>query len=415
MRIRRTLPPAAALLQLSDLLHGLVATFHGASYTRRLEAELREYFGAKHVFLVSSGKAALTLILLALRRFSDRREVLLPAYTCFSVPAAIERAGLSVRLADVDPETFDFDHGSLLKSIGSQTLCVVSHHLFGIPSDIERAQQLCSQTGAFLIEDAAQAMGGRDKGRMLGSRGDVGFFSLGRGKNITAGSGGIIVTNCDRLAATLAAEYDRLASPGITTTLGELARLVLMSIFIRPSLYWLPAGLPFLRLGETRFERDFPMRRMSGMSAGVLRHWRHRLTEANRIRVAAAAYFASTLRLDSVAGAAIPYLRLPVLMHSREARDRVCAIAARRGLGVGRMYPTPINEIAEIKERFAGQTFPSAKLIADRLLTLPTHHLLAEADRRSVRDLLEYGGEHASVNGRAPADDTRRAACRPWN
>src|SRR2546427_8225151 len=134
MRVRRTLPPAAALLKPSDLLHGLAGAFHGSRYSRRLEAQLREYFGAKHVFLVSSGRAALTLILLALRRMSDRSEVLLPAYTCFSVPAAVERAGLSVKLADVDLETFNFDDGSLTKSIGAQTLCVVSHHLFGIPS-----------------------------------------------------------------------------------------------------------------------------------------------------------------------------------------------------------------------------------------------------------------------------------------
>lgn len=414
MRVRRTLPPAAALLELSDLLHGLAATFHGASYTRRLEAELREYFGAKHVFLVSSGKAALTMILLALRRLSDRREVLVPAYTCFSVPAAVERAGLSVRLADVDPVTFDFDHGSLLKSIGSETLCVVSHHLFGVPSDIESVQRACAQTGAFLIEDAAQAMGGRDKGRMLGSQADVGFFSLGRGKNITAGSGGIILTNCDRLAATLAAEYQRLRAPGLATSLGELARIVLMAIFIRPSLYWLPAALPFLRLGQTRFERDFPLRRISGMSTGILRHWRSRLAEANRIRVATAGYFASTLRLENVPGATIPYLRLPVLMHSREARDRVCAFAARRGLGVGRMYPTPLNEIEELEERFTGQTFPAAKLIAERLLTLPTHHLLAERDRRAVRDLLDSGREFARVNEQAPANHTRHAEGKCW-
>ncbi len=415
MRVWRTLAPVAAPLTFGDLLHALAGTFHGAKYSRRLVAELREYFGTKHVFLVSSGKAALTLILLALRRLSDRREVLLPAYTCFSVPAAVERAGLSVKLADVDPGTFDFDYASLVKSIGPETLCIVSTHLFGIPGDIDRVQRLCRPDGTFLIEDAAQAMGGRYKGQLLGSLGDVGFFSLGRGKNITAGSGGIILTKSERIAAALAAEYHNLEGPALATALGELARIVLMSIFIRPSLYWLPAALPFLGLGETRFERHFPMRRMSGTSAGTLRHWRDRLTQANRLRAAAAANFGARLGVASLEGAGIPYLRVPVLMDSREARDCAYALSVRRGLGIGRMYPAPINEIEEIKERFAGQTFPSAALIADRLLTLPTHHLVSENDQRSICNLLEDGAVRGKVHETAKTHEIGGATGKRWN
>jgi perosamine synthetase len=415
MRIRRTLPPTAAPLTLGDLLHGLAGAVSGEQYLRRLETQLRADFAAKHVFLVSSGKAALTLILLALRRLSGRTEVLLPAYTCFSVPAAVERAGLSVKLADVDPETFDFDQESLVKSLGPETLCVIAHHLFGIPSDIERLRRLCGQTGAFLVEDAAQAMGGRYQGHSLGSLGDVGFFSLGRGKNITAGSGGIILTNSDRIAGALATEHDRLETPGATSALGELLRLVLMSLFIRPRLYWLPASMTFLRLGETRFDRDFPMRRMSGMNAGILSDWRIRLTQANRARAAAANYFAARVGLPHAQDSDIPYLRLPMLMPSRAVRDRLYALAVRRGLGVSRMYPTPVNEIEEIKDRFHGQTFPSAKLIADTLLVLPTHHLLTDTDRRSVCDLLEYGDLRGRPNHTATTDEIGNVAGRRWS
>lgn len=414
MRIQRTLAPTAAPLTAGDLVHALAGTFHGESYSRSLVAELRHYFGAKHVFLISSGKAALTLILLALRRLSDKREVLLPAYTCHSVPAAVERAGLSPTLADVDPDTLDFDYGSLGKSIGPRTLCVVSTHLFGIPADIDRVRALCRHDGTLLVEDAAQAMGGRYHGQLLGSLGDVGFFSLGRGKNITAGSGGIVLTNSERIGAALTAEYDRLATPGIAKALVELTRIVLLSIFIRPSLYWLPAGLPFLGLGETHFERDFPVQRMSGASSGALRHWRDRLSQANRTRTAAAADFAARMELEGVASSHIPYLRLPVLMRSRDARDRACALSASRGLGIGRMYPAPINEIDEIKDHFTGQTFPSAKLVADRLLTLPTHHLVTESDRQAVCDLLQDREECERKREAATTQDIEAATGEQW-
>src|SRR2546422_8281633 len=126
MRVQRTLPPAAAPVGPRDLLHGFLAMTSSEVALARAAAALRAHFGVKHVFLVSSGQAALTLILLALRRLRDRTDVLLPAYTCFSVPAAVERAGLSVKLADVDPETFDFDYRSLANAIDAKTLCVVS-------------------------------------------------------------------------------------------------------------------------------------------------------------------------------------------------------------------------------------------------------------------------------------------------
>ena len=69
----------------------------------------------RHVFLVSSGSAALTLALMALKSLAREREVVIPAYTCFSVPAAVLQAGLRPVLCDIDPSTFDFDHSHLLR------------------------------------------------------------------------------------------------------------------------------------------------------------------------------------------------------------------------------------------------------------------------------------------------------------
>jgi len=388
MRVQRTLPPAAGLLGLRDLLRGYLALISGDRALDRAAATLRADFDVEHVFLVSSGQAALALILRALHRLRERREVLIPAYTCFSVPAAVERAGLSVKLADVHPETFDFDVDALDRALDSRTLCVVAHHLLGIPSDIARVRRACERAGAFLVEDAAQAMGGQSPDGPLGTLGDVGFFSLGRGKSVTAGSGGVILTRSRDIAAALAREYDQLEKPGAATGLRELARACAMYLFIRPWLYWIPASLPFLRLGETHFDRDFPMRRMSPVNAGLLAGWRTRVARANVIRARSSARFRAALGLSSAESPDIPYLRFPVLMASRGECDRACAAAAIRGLGVSRMYPAPVNEIPEIRDRFAGQSFPSAKLIAERLLTLPTHSLVSDRDRRAICDLI---------------------------
>jgi dTDP-4-amino-4,6-dideoxygalactose transaminase len=80
-------------------------------------------------------------------------------------------------------------------------------------------------------------------------------------------------------------------------------------------------------------------------------------------------------------------VRLPILLASRQERKRIHALSQERGLGLGVAYPTPVNEIPEIRAAFNGQRFPSARRVAEGLLTIPTHHLLSEKDKRAIADL----------------------------
>jgi perosamine synthetase len=384
MRIGRTVPPAAAPLEWADMWDGIGGAVGPERAIDALHAELRSYFGVPHVFTVSSGKAALTVALTALTALSARRDVVIPAFTCFSVPAAVLGAGLRPILCDIDPATFDFDHERLEQTMTSNTLCVVAHHLFGVPAAMDRIRAACRRHGAFLLEDAAQAMGGDIDGRPLGTLGDVGIFSLGRGKNITCGSGGILLTASEPVAVAIAREYARLRPPSRMQQLIELTRVFLMAIFVRPSLYWIPAALPFLELGRTVFPKRIVLRRLSGMHAGLLRNWRQRLADANRARTAATLYFTRQLAPGAAASGARPLLRLPIVATDAAEKSRVCALARKRGLGVSAAYPTPLNEIPELRPAFEGQDFPAARRVADGLVTLPTHQWLTERDKEHI-------------------------------
>jgi len=384
MKIGRKVPPAAAPITWQDLWHGAIGIVFPEQSTRLFKQEIQSHFGVRHVFLVSSGTAALTLTLMGLRSSSRRTEVVIPAYTCFSVPAAVLKAGLRPVLCDINPATFDFDHALLERTLNANTLCVVAHHLFGIPSDIERVRALCRARGIFVVEDAAQAMGVESNGRSLGTLGDVGIFSLGRGKSITCGSGGIVVTNSEPIADAIGRRCRELAASRLAEVLRDFASIVLMAVFIRPRLYWLPAALPFLRLGQTIFPKDVSLKRLSGMKAGVLRDWQARLRKSNRIRSSAAAYFSQQLSIELANGPSHPYLRLPVFAATPAERDRIYSRSQRQGLGLSVAYPTPINEIPEISVAFNGKRFPSARRVADHLLTIPIHHWLSENDKRAI-------------------------------
>jgi perosamine synthetase len=404
MKIQRTIPPAAAPIGLTDIAHGIAGLFVGRRYLSKLEDELKEYFGVKHVFLVSSGKAGLTLILEALKTlYPDRNQVLIPAYTCFSVPSAIVKAGLEVAPCDIDPSTLDYNYDLLERSLNDRTLCVVATHLFGMPSDMDKMQKICKDRDIPLVEDAAQAMGGKYGDSFLGTLGDVGFFSLGRGKNITCGSGGIIVTSNDAIADAIGSIYATVDRPGFVKEMIELCKVIAMACFIYPCLYWLPAGLPFLKLGETFFYKDFPVRGFSGMQAGLLRRWEKQLEESNRIRIENSKYFCSALVSTPIStfdsDRSIPFLRYPVVCSCGRATDNICTLSKRDGLGMVRLYPTAINEIREIKDGLAGDDCTVAQSIAEMLFTIPTHGLLKDNDKSRIAALIKRTLSAGSAGG----------------
>ncbi|MBC7837933.1 MAG: DegT/DnrJ/EryC1/StrS family aminotransferase [Nitrospiraceae bacterium] len=414
MMPQRTLSPTAAPISFWDLIGAARGLWGGDKHRARLVEELKEKFSAREVFLVSSGKAALTVILKALAASSGRRRVIVPAYTCFSVPSAIVRAGLDVVLCDVEPDTLDFNFAELEGLINEEVLCVVPTHLFGRPADVDRVKRLCEGTGVVVVEDAAQAMGGQSGGRLLGTLGDVAFFSLGRGKNLTCGTGGVILARSLPVVEAIKVEYATLPE----APRGEVARnwleMVIMRLFIHPLLYWLPAGLPFLRLGETTFDTDYPLYRMDEVRVHQLRGWERRLALANQERAARAGWLIDGLDLPRrgikpITGKESIYLRLPVMVRDREMKETVCRQSREVGAGMSPSYPATIQEIPELAGRLVSRKYAGAQEVVDRLVTLPTHQFVTEVDRLKIGRILG-SREIGSVSVKAESHKTADSA-----
>jgi dTDP-4-amino-4,6-dideoxygalactose transaminase len=279
----------------------------------------------------------------------------------------------------------------LERTLGPDTLCVVAHHLFGVPSDIVGIRAACRGRGIFVVEDAAQAMGVEVNGHTLGTLGDAGIFSLGRGKNITCGSGGVVITRSPDIAAALDGQYRQIGKPPRREIVVDFVKASLMTIFVRPRLYWIPAALPFLHLGETVFPKNIPLQRLSGLKAGLLHNWRRRLNRSNQIRSETAAYFSQRLRLRMTGEGSHPYLRLPVLAETPSNKQRLFSMSNASGLGLSAAYPTSIDQIPEIRPLINGQRFPSAHRVAANLFTIPTHHWLSAKDKQDIAALCGKG------------------------
>jgi 8-amino-3,8-dideoxy-alpha-D-manno-octulosonate transaminase len=161
------------------------------------EQEFARFVGVKHALAVSSGTGALQTALSALG-VGPGQEVIVPAYMWVSVAAAIVNQGAIPVLADID-DSFCMDPAQLEKQITPRTKGVIVVHMSGAPANIKPLREIARQRGLFLLEDCAQCNGGAVEGQRVGSFGDMAAFSFQMNKNMTAGEGGAVVTNDDRL------------------------------------------------------------------------------------------------------------------------------------------------------------------------------------------------------------------------
>jgi dTDP-4-amino-4,6-dideoxygalactose transaminase len=165
-----------------------------------LERELAALLEVRHAIGVSSGTDALLAALMALG-IGPGDEVVLPTYSFFATAGCVARVGATPVLTDVDPVTFNVTADAVGRALTPRTKAIMPVHLYGQAVDMDPILALARQHGLAIIEDAAQAIGTRDKGRLVGGLGDLGCFSFFPSKNLGAfGDGGLITTNDDGLA-----------------------------------------------------------------------------------------------------------------------------------------------------------------------------------------------------------------------
>jgi 8-amino-3,8-dideoxy-alpha-D-manno-octulosonate transaminase len=172
----------------------------------KLEEEFARQRGVKHALGVSSGTEALYVALAALG-VGPGDEVLLQSYQWASCTNAIVRLGAIPRLIDID-DTFTMSPKDLEDKVGPHSRVVLFVHMSGAAGNIEPVMKIARKHKLHVLEDCAQSNGARFKGNHIGTYGDVAIFSLQINKVITAGEGGMIMTNDDHLSKRLFAAHD---------------------------------------------------------------------------------------------------------------------------------------------------------------------------------------------------------------
>ncbi|HUU24008.1 MAG TPA: aminotransferase class I/II-fold pyridoxal phosphate-dependent enzyme [Methyloceanibacter sp.] len=160
------------------------------------ERRMADIAGVEHAVATVNGTSALYLAL-RVAGIGLGQSVLVPDFTFAATANAVLAAGGVPYFVDIDPETWTLDPTLVSEILAEDASisAVVAVHVLGHPADMDRLADVCSRHGVPLFEDAAGAIGARYKGRPAGSLGDGAIFSFNGNKTVTAGGGGMLVTN----------------------------------------------------------------------------------------------------------------------------------------------------------------------------------------------------------------------------
>jgi dTDP-4-amino-4,6-dideoxygalactose transaminase len=351
-----------------------------------------------------SGTACLIVALMALRAMSPRRTVIIPAFTCPLVPLAVAHCGLRVQLCDLAADHFDMDHRMLARLCNDDTLAVVPTHLAGRVANVARARAHARAAGAWVIEDAAQALGARREGICVGTLADIGFFSLAVGKGLTTYEGGILCSGDPALRTAMRRASERIIRANGWLELGRSVQLLGYSACYRPRWLRFVYGAPLRRalrrgrLAEAAGDlvsQPIPLHRLGRWRGSVAARAFDRLPEFQAELAAFAR--ARRARLQSIDGLKVfgdphgtdgTWPCLLVLMPSEAARDAALAHLWPAGVGASRLFVHALPDYEFLAAVVPPAQATQARSFAARTLTLSNSPWLGDAQFESIVRIL---------------------------
>jgi perosamine synthetase len=322
------------------------------------ETEFSALVNGRNSIAVNSGTSALHLSLLAIG-IGEGDEVIVPSFSFAATANAVHLAGATAVFADIETDYFALDPASVEAAISPRTKAIMPVHLYGHPANLVALSDLATRHGLLLVEDAAQAHMASVDGVPVGAWGEVASFSFYPTKNMTSGEGGMITTASSEVARTLRL----LRNQGM----------------------------------EKRYANEIIgfNTRMTDIHAAIGRVQLTKLAGWTRQRQANAAFLSENISgvvTPKTAEGAVHVFHQYTIKVEAQDRDEFAAELARRGVGTGVYYPTPIDRLPSFNLNL---DLPGTTLAASQVLSLPVYPSLTEAELETivhaVNDVAEAG------------------------
>jgi perosamine synthetase len=313
------------------------------------EEQFAGYCETRHGIAVNNGTAALHAVLAA-AGIGAGDEVIVPSFSFIATATCVSMCGARPVFADVDSAYFTIDPESVNALFTRSTKAVIGVHLFGQPFDVNPVRELCSDHGALLIEDAAQAHGSMYHNKKVGGLGNAACFSFYPTKNMTTGEGGMITTD----DAEYAGKIRRFINHGqsekyLHTSLGYNYRMTDIGAAI----------------GAAQLKKLDALNSRRRHNAGYLDQ---HLNRAGLVPPA---------RRPDCAHVFHQYV-VKVTKESALTRDQLMQALKAKGIGTAVHYPIPIHA-QPVYQSIAGTAHcPVSGELANQVMSLPVHPLVTD-------------------------------------
>lgn len=361
---REEINNVTAVLKSGWLTHG--------DFNLALETLIKKYFGVKECVLTNSCASALLASLIALE-LPKGSEVIVPSFTFVASANVIVLAGLKPVFCEIDINTGNLDVNLLEKFITKNTRAIMPVHFAGQPANMPAVMKLARRYQLKVVEDAAECIGGKWRGKYAGTFGAAGCFSFWATKNITTGEGGAVITNSRRLAEKLRA----IIAHGVPTS--TLDREHQTKPWLREAV--LP-GFNF---------------RLSNLAAAVGTAQFKKLNQLNRKRqrlarrlTAALKSAASVIPLQANKDAVHVYQMFPVRLIGVD-RTKFISRLQKAGIQASVHFDPPVHR-QKFYRQFARQPLPLTDKLSQTEVTLPLYpdmslaeiEVLAKAVKKAI-------------------------------
>lgn len=344
-------------------------------FSKRCQRLMEQAFGAHRIFLTTSCTTALEMAAI-LSEVKSGDEVILPSFTFVSSANAFVLRGARPVFVDVREDTLNMDEKAVAGLVGPRTRVIVPVHYAGVACEMDSIMELAKQSGVLVVEDAAQGVDARYRGRYLGTLGHLGSFSFHETKNLSCGEGGALLVNDPRFVER--AEIIREKGTNRSKFFrGEVDKYTWVDV----GSSFLPSDLLAAVLLAQLEEREL-IRRKRGE---VVRFYREALAPLEKRGV---------LRLPIIPETCDTNFHLfHVLCSDGRTRDGLMAhLKSKEIMAIFHYVPLHTSPMGKAAGYRAG-SLPVTESITERLLRLPLHCMLTPADlERVTREIHAFFG-----------------------
>jgi perosamine synthetase len=338
----------------------------GGKRVQEFESSLRTFLNVKHVISVNSGTAALHAALLALD-IKTGDEVLLPSFTFVATANAVVASGAKPIFVDINTKDYTIDLYDLKKKISKKSKAIIPVHLYGHPADLTELNEIANQYSIYIIEDACQSLGSTYKNKQTGTFGTMGCFSMYASKVLTAGEGGAIVTNEDKIADTLKMIRNHGMVEGYDTRLlGLNYRLPELSAAI--------AKIQMRKLKTILDRRRRNSILLSNLLETINKKYNIKIPQEDQIKKFN--WYLYTLAFNGSS-------------NDINSRDHIKKKLIENGIGVAVYYDPPVHKTPFYQKFSLNDDLPNTNWSSEHVLSLPVHPGVSEIDIQNIVKVFE--------------------------